>query len=178
MGQCVLSPLAVLTKFYEGVRSGHGGDFLPMLLVEFSLQVLQIREGKLFRECCLTEHQIDHSLLYSIATRNTKLETVFRDNTMKLWNKSENVLHYPEGKRHNDEFCKILLSIKNSSWTHWKDMEPASKVQRFGLCSLSFRNNCLAWAWYCCRSLPSYTQEIRGENSSLKVDQYGQTVDT
>lgn len=41
--------------------------------------------------------------------------------------------------------------------THWNDMEPASKVQRVGLCSLSFLKSCFAWLWYCWRSRPNWT---------------------
>lgn len=40
--------------------------------------------------------------------------------------------------------------------THWKDMEPASSVQRVGLWSLSFLKSCLAWLWYCWRSRPNW----------------------
>lgn len=39
--------------------------------------------------------------------------------------------------------------------THWNAIEPASKVQRVGLCSLSFLKSCLAWLWYCWRSRPN-----------------------
>lgn len=58
-----------LTKLDEGVRTGHRGDLLPMLLMKLRLQILQVRKGQLLGEASLTQDEVTHSFLYAVAGR-------------------------------------------------------------------------------------------------------------